>query len=46
VRGAEADGGEARVYGFPRVVVVGYVEFARVFGGVGVGVADEGAFPL
>jgi hypothetical protein len=40
VRGTKADRGEARVYGGEGVVVVSYVEFARVFGGGGVGVAD------
>jgi hypothetical protein len=41
VRGAEADRRKAGVHFGEGVVVVCYVQFARVFGGVGVRVADE-----
>lgn len=46
MRGAEAHGRQAGVYLGEGVVVVCYVELAGVFGGVVVGMADEGAFPL
>lgn len=46
VHGAEADGGEAGIHFLELVVVVGYMELAGVFGGVAVGVADEGTFPV
>ena len=43
---AEAERGKTRVDALPVVVVVGNVQLACVLGGVAVGVADEGAFPL
>jgi len=46
VGGAEADRRGAAVDVFPPVGREGDVELAGVFGGVGVGVADEGGFVL
>lgn len=46
VAGAEADRGQTRAHLLEEIVVVGHVELAGVFGGVGVRVADQGAFPL
>ena len=44
--GAEAERGKARVDSLPVVVVVSYVQLARVFSGVVIGVADERTLPL
>lgn len=46
VDSGEADEGLATVNVLPVVVGVGDVEFALVFGGVGVGVADQRSLPL
>lgn len=44
--GAEADRGRARADVKPVVVRVGDAEVVGVLGGVGVGVPDEGGFPV
>lgn len=44
--GAEADRGGARAHVKPVVVRVGHAEVVGVLGGVGVGVSDEGGFPV